>query len=268
MTRIKYETYSQICNHIIGWSNTQGKLNNVNLRDIYGTVDNRTADPQTIIQICTTNYENNVFFSDDLCTELLECLIVDNKSLNFLPDKITSPEGNIFTDIEIVDMCHRVSAYEVLHQKSPKYININQNAGSKSTFEYFCSRFKTPNSIDDALGEILGKGYKYYYNSRYNNQRVIDRIRTKQGVNCTDSAHVFYRIGQALGYTVDFLHVQCKVGGHIRLRLKHPEKTGDKWIYRDPACVLSGKMGVGGNWCSNAPVIAYNPTWLFTNLDN
>ena len=165
-------------------------------------------------------------------------------------------------------MCNLVSAYEVLNHKSPEYINVNPNAGASYTFNYFIGKFGTPTSIDEALQKVLGHGYSYYYNSKYSNKVAIDRIKNKSGVNCTDSAQVFYRIGQALGYTVDFLHVQCKMGGHIRLRLKHPEKTGDKWIYRDPACVLSGKMGVGGNWCSNAPVIAYNPTWLFTNLDN
>ncbi len=267
MDKITYETYSQLCNRIIGWCNTQGKLNGLKLRNVYGTVDNRTADPETIIQVCTENYNINNYFSDDLCTEFLECLIVDNKNVTYLPSYIIAKDGSRFTNIEVVDMCNRVSAYEVLNHKSPKYVSVNQNAGVSNTYSYFCNRFGTPNGIDDALERIYKHGYSYYYNSKYSNQTVIDRMYNKQGVNCTDSAQVFYRIGQALGYIVEFIQVECKSGGHIRLRLKHTEKTNNEWIYRDPACVLSGNQGITGNWCSTGKIKAYNPSWLFTDLE-
>lgn len=267
METIKYETYSQLCNRAIGWSNIKGKLEGLNLRSIYGTVDNRTADAATIIKTCTENYEDNVYFSDDLCTEFLECLIVDNKAVTYLPSYITAKDGTRFTNVELVDMCNRVSAYEVLNHKSPKNIKINTNAGSSGTYNYFVTKFGAVTSIDDALQKILGHGYSYYYNSHYSNNTVVDRIFKRAGVNCTDSAQVFYRIGQALGYDVQFIQVQCKTGGHIRLRLKHASKTSNQWIYRDPACVLSGKKGIGGNWCSTGHVIAYNPSWIFTDLE-
>ena len=266
MNSISYETYSQLCNHVIGWCNFNNHFTNLKLRDIYGTVDNRTADAKTIIDICTENYQYNIYFKDDLCTEFLECLIVDNKDITYLPSYVTAKDGSKYTNIELVDMCNRVSAYEVLNHKSPKFIKINNNAGASDTFSYFVSNFGDVTSIDDALTKVLKHGYSYYYNSRFNNKVAIDRVHNKQGINCTDSAQVFYRVGQHLGYDVQFIQVQCTSGGHIRLRLKHPTKTGNKWIYRDPACVLSGKKGVEGNWCSTGRVIAYNPSWIFTDL--
>ena len=267
MEKIKYETYSELCNRIIGWCNVYGKLKNLVLRGIYGTVNNRTADPGTIIRTCTEKYNKNEYFSDDLCTELLECLIVDNKSTTYLPTYVTGKDGKRYTNIEIVDMCNRVSAYEVLNHKSPLYMSLNSNAGASNTFKYFCEKFGNVNSIDEGLEKIYKRGYAYYYNSSYSNQTSIDRIFKNQGVNCTDSAQVFYRIGQALGYTPQFIQVQCKTGGHIRLRLKHPQRTGNEWIYRDPACVLSGKQGIRGNWCVGGRVIAYDPSWIFTDLE-
>ena len=42
--KISYEVYSEVCNGIIGWCNTNGKLIGLKLRNIYGTVDNITAD--------------------------------------------------------------------------------------------------------------------------------------------------------------------------------------------------------------------------------
>ena len=267
MSKITYDTYSQLCNRIIGWCNTRGLLNTLKLRSIYGTVDNRTADPETIIKTCTANYKANKYFSDSLCTEFLECLIYDNTSVTYLPQYVTAQNGVKYSNIEVVDMCNRVSSYEVLNHKSPKYIIVNPNAGASDTFKYFCEQFGTPTDIDNALEKVFKHGYKHYYNSLYSNVIAIDRIKNKSGVNCTDSAQVFYRIGQALGYTVEFIQVECKEGGHIRLRLKHANNTGDKWIYRDPACVLSGNQGIKGNWCSTGHIKAYNPSWLFTDLE-
>lgn len=267
MNTIPYETYSMLCNRVIGWCNINNRLNNLKQRNIYGTVDNRTADPATIIKKCTENYKEGIYFSDDLCTEFLECLIVDNKEITYLPLYVTAKDGNRYTNVELVDMCNRVSAFEVLHHKSPTNIRKNHNAGADTTFIHFTNKFGNVKTIDDALQKILAKGYSYYYNSHYSNNIAIDRIANRQGVNCTDSAQVFYRIGQSLGYTPEFLQVQCKTGGHIRLRLKHPQNTDNEWIYRDPACVLSGKQGIRGNWCMGGQIIARNPSWIFTDLE-
>lgn len=267
MNTISYETYSILCNRVIGWCNSNNHLANLKLRCIYGTLDNRTADRQTIITKCTENYNNNLYFNDDLCTEFLQCLILDNKEITYLPTYVTSKEGERYTNIELVDMCHRVVAYETLHHQKPTNIRVNPHAGAETTFTHFTNHFGEVKSIDEALQKILGHGYSYYYNSTYSNNVAIDRIYNHQGVNCTDSAQVFYRIGQALGYTPEFLQVQCQSGGHIRLRLKHPQFTEDEWIYRDPACVLSGKQGIRGNWCMKGKLIACNPSWIFTDLE-
>ena len=58
----------------------------------------------------------------------------------------------------------------------------------------------------------------------------------------------------------------CSSGGHVRLRLKHKKNTNGKWIYRDPACVLSDNgKGITCNWCMNGKILAYDPSWLLAD---
>ena len=131
--------------------------------------------------------------------------------------------------------------------------------------EYFESKFGEVNSIDEALSKVEDHGYGYYYDSQYSNKECINRMARWAGINCTDSSQVFYHIGRALGYTVQFIHVECSSGtGHVRLRLKHPVNTGGEWIYRDPAAVLEDNgQGVSYNWCLSGYVLAYDPSWIY-----
>ncbi|WP_296871332.1 hypothetical protein [uncultured Methanobrevibacter sp.] len=68
---------------------------------------------------------------------------------------------------------------------------------------------------------------------------------------------------------VQFVHVKCRVSGtgHIRLRLKHKKHTGGNWINRDPAAVADTTSGnVRSIWCEDGYLIAYDPSWIFTDL--
>ena len=65
------------------------------------------------------------------------------------------------------------------------------------------------------------------------------------------------------------VHVKCRVSGtgHIRLRLRHKNHTGGNWINRDPAAVADATSGnVRAIWCEDGYLIAYDPSWIFTNL--
>lgn len=65
------------------------------------------------------------------------------------------------------------------------------------------------------------------------------------------------------------VHVKCRVSGtgHIRLRLKHKKHTGGSWINRDPAAVADTTSGnVRTLWCEDGYLIAYDPSWIFTDL--
>lgn len=121
-------------------------------------------------------------------------------------------------------------------------------------------------SIDEALELVQGNGYRYYYDDVYSNYTSINRMANGQGVNCTDSCHVFFNIAVALGYEVHCLHIGCSGGdGHVRLKLRHPQNTGGEWIYRDPASVLNGNS-ISSNWCSNGTLWDIDPSWFMENL--
>lgn len=170
-------------------------------------------------------------------------------------------------------MFARILAYYDNKKKLPAYVNVNSKAfikPSESTndvYDYFVKVFGKISCIDDALEKIAGRGYGYYYDDKYSNRQSIDRMKNRQGINCTDSAAVFYNIAQALGYTVRAVHVKCQGGdGHIRLQVKHKTRTNNQWINRDPAAVLDNG-GITSVWCLNGTILSYDPQWFLENLN-
>ena len=171
-------------------------------------------------------------------------------------------------------MFARIIVYYSLHGKLPKYVTVNSKAFNKPTepcdtvYDYFTSQFGEVNSIDEALSKIDSHGYGYYYDDVYSNKEAINRMKLYQGVNCTDSCHVFYNITLHLiklgkYKKVECLHVLCSGGdGHVRLRIQL--NTGE-WIYRDPAAILDGGE-LAYNWCSSGELLAVNPSWFMENL--
>ena len=260
--KIGIQEYWYLMNRIAYWLVKNNKK--FNTRALYGYF-NRVADYGTVVNAIKsrgTNYE-----PDALVAEFTECAIHDNHDLSFLPAYVTGSDGTKYYTDTFVSMANRVSAWEVTYGESPNFVYIKpQNTTSQtidSTLYSFFDYFGKVSTIDDALAKIRGRGYAYYYNSQYNTATTLKRIYNRQGVNCTDSAQLFYRIANALGYDCQFVHVICKSGtGHIRLRLR---KNGGAWFYRDPAAVLDGNA-VTSNWCSNGSVRAYNPAWCFSDL--
>ena len=159
----------------------------------------------------------------------------------------------------------------------PSKMNINSRCFTKPSetknevYNYFVKVFgKFDNTIDGALSKIDGNGYGGYSDDRYSNKTSIDRMKNGQGINCTDSCHVFYNIMKqliALGKykKVECLHVRCSSGvGHVRLRITMNDGTK---ILRDPASVLDGN-GIRSNWCtSNFELWAIDPSWFMENLN-
>lgn len=265
---ISFTKYSYLMNRIAYWLINNNKK--FNTRQIYNYM-NRTADYATIVK--TIKNRGIDYQSDSLISEFVECTIFDNKDLSFLPNYVSDENGVKYYKNCFVSMANRVSAYEVANGRSPAIVYIEDPHGNGTTssttdgtLRKFESLFGRVTDFDSALKHIQGKGYSYYYNSHYNTSTTMDRIKKRYGVNCTDSSQLFYRIGLALGYKVQFVHVRCSSGtGHVRLRLKHDRNTGGKWIYRDPAAVLKGNS-VGSNWCNSGRVIAYDPAWIFSDL--
>ena len=208
------------------------------------------------------------------------------------------------SEADYTDMAKRYVAYVEKHKQLPNYVeyksikiaphlatgffakvlannypatqNINRKWYTKpdekhnEVYDYFVKVFgKFDNTIDGALSKVDGKGYAYYYDDVYSNKQSIDRLKKGQGINCTDSCHVFYNIMlQLIKFgkykKVECLHVMCSSGGHVKLRITMNDGTK---IIRDPACAISDNgKGIRCVWCTNTP-IAVNPSWFMQNLN-
>ena len=240
-------------------------------RDLYGyggkVVDLKTME--TAIRDRGDNVE-----LDGLVAEFVECAIFDNSTnLSFLPNYVVCSDRKtkLYADT-YVDMANRVSAYEVLNGQSPRIVYLKKenttNNSALAVLNEFEKHFGICKTIDDALYAIWNKGYAFYFDSQYDTVKTIERVDDGDGSNCTDISQVFYRLAYGINekygahYEVKFVHVRCKSGtGHVRLMLRN----GGNWFYRDPAAVLDGES-VSHNWCSDGTIIAYNPSWIFTDL--
>ena len=99
---------------------------------------------------------------------------LDNKDLSFLPNYVTGRDGVKYYTNTIVSMNNRVSAYEVLYGRSPAIVYVNDSHGNgttsnttDSTLQKCYNAFGEFNTIDEFLSKIQGKGYGYYYNSKF-----------------------------------------------------------------------------------------------------
>ena len=206
------------------------------------------------------------------CCKLLVKYVETNKRMpNYIAWKNFKISPALFTEV-----LSRVLIYLDTHKTLPKYANINSKVFNEETetvnevYSYFVKVFGTfDNTIDGALRKIAGKGYGYYYDDVYSNKESINRMKTGQGVNCTDSCQVFYNIMLQLiklgkYKKVECLHVKCSGGdGHVRLRITLNDGS---YIYRDPAAVLDSG-NITHNWCSNGTLLAVNPGWFLNNIN-
>ena len=186
--------------------------------------------------------------NDKLVSMYTMALIKDNTSLNFLPNYVTLKNGTQIDKAEYVDMAIRTEAYIRANKRLPAIVYRMSKLPdyNDSTMKLFIKTFNFKgNTIDEALAIIAKKElYSKYF-------------------------EVYYRIAKSLGYDVQFVHVKCRVSGtgHIRLRLRHEKHTGGNWINRDPAAVADTTSGnVRSLWCEDGYLIAYDPSWIFTDL--
>jgi len=200
-------------------------------------------------------------------------VIKDNKSLDFLPNYVTLKDGTQIDKAEYVDMAIRTESYIQANQRLPAIVYRKSTLPdyTDSTMKLFIKTFNYKgNTIDEALAIIAKKKlYSKYFDSQKTDKKTINDAKAGKGSNCVDWGQVYYRIAKSLGYEVQFVHVKCRVSGtgHIRLRLKHKKHTSGNWIDRDPAAVADTTSGnVRAIWCGDGYVIAYDPSWVFTDL--
>ena len=200
---------------------------------------------------------------------------VENKKT--LPNYCSWGQYQIATNLYTY-MFARIIAYYNSNKVLPNYVEVNSKCFTKpvetknSVYNRFVSVFGDfGNTIDGALGKVLGTGYGSYYDDKMSNFEAIASMKANNQnnkPNCTDACHVFYNIMLqliALGKykKVECLHVMCSSGGHVKLKITNNDGTT---FIRDPACVIS-KNGKPLNavWCTNTP-IAVNPAWFMQNL--
>lgn len=262
MTSISYKEYEYLMTRISYWLINNNKK--IKTRSVYNVKGKGVKYAEMKKKILAKNTTYSTVFA--------ESAIIDNKNYELFPNYVTGHNKTVYYLNCYSDMAKRVYAFRVKNRRDPVTVNVQGNnkvntTSKDKTLSLFEEAFGKVTDFDSALRKIKGRGYKYYYNSVYNTKDTLSRIKKGLGVNCTDSSQLMYRIGLALGYKVEFIHVQCKTGGHIRLRLKHAHNTGGKWIYRDPACVLSNNgKNVDCNWCMDGRIIAYNPAWVLADV--
>ena len=211
--------------------------------------------------------------NDKLVAMYTMALIKDNKSLDFLPNYVTLKDGTRIDKAEYVDMAIRTEAYITANKRLPAIVYRMSTLPDykDSTMKLFINTFNFKgNTIDEDLAIIAKKKlYSKYFDSQKTDKKTINDAKAGKGSNCVDWGQVYYRIAKSLGYEVQFVHVKCRVSGtgHIRLRLKHKKHTGGNWINRDPAAVADTTSGnVRSIWCEDGYLIAYDPSWIFTDL--
>lgn len=201
------------------------------------------------------------------------CAVKDNKSLDFLPNYVTLKNGDVIDKAEHVDMAIRTEAFITANKRLPAIVYRMSKLPdySDSTMKLFIKTFSFKgNTINEALAVIAkNELYSKYFDSQKTDRKTINDAKVGKGSNCVDWGQVYYRIAKSLGYEVQFVHVKCRVSGtgHIRLRLKHKKHTSGNWIDRNPAAVAETNSGnVRAIWCGDGYVIAYDSSWIFTDL--
>lgn len=221
---------------------------------------------------------NEKIYKDDYLNQAqrVHDYIIKNKQV---PNYVSTTKSKKKVSIDLYTYCiAKILVFYKKNKQLPNYCEYNTSDFTKSSssgsstaktysdeiLQYFESKFGKVTTIDGALAKIKGLGYGYYYDDRYTNKQSIDRMKNRQGVNCTDACHVFWHIGKALGYDVRCVHVKCRGGdGHVKLQFKN--KSYD-WFERDPASVLDGTC-VECVWCSNGTILSYNPSWFKENVN-
>lgn len=126
-------------------------------------------------------------------------------------------------------------------------------------------------NITEYTNKIRGQGYGNYYNDVYNQKEAIEKIRSKQPVNCSDGSQVTHALALEMGYQSRYVHVKClKSGsGHVYLQVKGKE-LGNNWVNVDTAAIISkeSRYPIGKAWCSDGTILDYGEKWLLIDDGN
>lgn len=154
--------------------------------------------------------------------------------------------------------------------KEPNYCYVNipsergESTGSKSDADSeYIKAFEDAvgrkiSNFKDGYNAIKYRKYIGYNNDVYSRSVALQRLKQKRGLNCSDISQLLYRLAQAYGHNVHYVHIMCRSGiGHIIL------SVDGTWV--DGASALSSGKAYGTGWCFNGRVINRDDGWLMTD---
>lgn len=172
------------------------------------------------------------------------------------------------TNTKFKEMYSRWITFTTKNGREPNYAYINKpvetnNTTTKTEDQKYIDLFSDAvgvkvTSFKQGYNAIKYRKYIGYNNDIYDRATALKRLKNKQGLNCSDISQLLYRLAEAFGLTVHYIHLRCKSGiGHIIL------SVGNTWV--DGAAALSSGKAYGSGWCYNGTVINRDDKWLMTD---
>ena len=188
-----------------------------------------------------------------------------------MPNYVTYKGIKVLPRLVIYAFAKILIYYEDHNKTAPSYVTISSKAYTKPTetgnevYDYACNKYGHKfTSLDDILEFVANNfNYEFYYDDYKSNRQVTDSYAG----NCTDLMQWLCNMVEPLGYEWKCVHVSCRSSGtgHVWGKFRHPTRTGNEWINRDPAAVASNG-DIYSMWCEDGYVNAYNPSWWMENL--
>lgn len=290
MSKVKISTIKKVASKIkknVKKNNELPKFKHFNEGQIANLLTNAVLSPKTQIKHIKVKKPSSTSDGTHISRQVNKTDYIDmaTRISNYIKKNGQAPNNVVYKDYKIsyevyTDMFARIVNYFYKKGKFPKQVNVNSKAFDKTVesaeqvYNYFCkvlNNGKNVKTVDDALKLLDSKGYGFYYDDTYSNKQSIDRVKNRQGINCTDSMQVMMNVVNTIikkygtYKKVECIHVRCRSSGtgHVRMRILMKDGA---YIYRDPASVLDGS-GVTSNWCLNGILLAVNPSWFMTNLN-
>lgn len=173
---------------------------------------------------------------------------------------------------EYLDAKRRVEAFIKENKRNPYTVRMTgEILIIKSEFHKLveASIGGTYDNFTGFYNHVKDEVYKSYNSDVYSQKEALNRLKAKQGLNCTDLSQIGYAVAKDLGgYQVEYVHVKCRVSGqgHIRLRIKGREFND--WTGIDLAACAYSNYPIGKVWCAdgiNIPVTNESHAWLFSD---
>lgn len=172
------------------------------------------------------------------------------------------------------DILQRYNDYKLKNNKEPSQVYINKikinisGVLEKATDAVgeFIINGNPWQSFINFYNKIRGRKYLHYNNDIYPQSTAFQRLKNRNGLNCSDISQLLYAVAKALGLDARFVHIVCRSKiGHIQLDVRNPYTK--RYIRIDGAAALSvnSQYSFGRLWCANGYLQSYQDAWLVSD---